>query len=648
MTELSSLDQKINQVFAGCVVRKDLVKEIRGNAIVPSYVLEYLLGQYCTTSDEDSIQSGIQSVKEILSRHYVHKNEAELVRSNIREIGRQKVIDKISVTLNEKDDTYEASFFNLGINKVIVGSETIKKNPKLLVSGIWCIAELEYNHVEDPKVVPWILTSLKPIQMARSDVEGYKEGRKNFSMDEWIDFIMQSMGLNPEVFSRRNKFIQLILKHLARRTERKSGPLARSAFRLQMSHGDCPHVYFLHLDDHGSAHAAADAQSRQALVAASLLHLVDEGDEDTRAGCADGVTQSDGAAVDVQLLFGDLQLSADCDRLRGERFVRFEQIDVVYGQAGLVQRLLGSGDGADAHDGGIDACGSVGDDLAQRGDAQFCGLFSAHDDQSRRGVVDAGSVGCGHFAVLLEGGLQLGHLLEGSAELGIFVGIEDDGVALLLGDDHGNDLVLELAGLDGGFGLLLGLQGEFVEFFSGDAPLIGNVLSGHAHVILVESVPQTVVDHDVDHLRVEHSRAPAGSGHGVGSQGHGFGTACDDDVSVAGLDDLSGETYAAKTGTADLIDGHCGSLLRETCCQGDLACDVLTQAGLQYAAEYELVDLFGLDASSLNSLFDNRLTEGNSGGVLQGSAEAADGCSGCAGNDYFSHVICPPKNIRNL
>lgn len=210
MTGLSSLDQKINQVFAGCVVRKDLVKEIRGNAIVPSYVLEYLLGQYCTTSDEDSIQSGIQSVKEILSQHYVHKNEAELVRSNIKEIGRQKVIDKISVTLNEKDDTYEASFFNLGINKVIVGSETIKKNPKLLVSGIWCIAEVEYYHVEDPKVVPWLLTSLKPIQMARSDVEGYKEGRKNFSMDEWIDFILQSMGLNPEVFSRRNKFIQLI------------------------------------------------------------------------------------------------------------------------------------------------------------------------------------------------------------------------------------------------------------------------------------------------------------------------------------------------------------------------------------------------------------------------------------------------------
>lgn len=210
MTELSSLDKKINNIFPGCVVRKDLVKEIRGNAIVPSYVLEYLLGQYCTTSDEDSIQSGIQSVKDILSQHYVHKNEAELIRSNIKEIGRQKVIDKISVTLNEKEDTYEASFFNLGISKVIVDSETIKKNPKLLVSGIWCIADLEYNYVDDPKIVPWLLTSLKPIQMSRSDIEGYKAGRKEFSMDEWIDFIMQSMGLNPQEFSRRNKFIQLI------------------------------------------------------------------------------------------------------------------------------------------------------------------------------------------------------------------------------------------------------------------------------------------------------------------------------------------------------------------------------------------------------------------------------------------------------
>ena len=107
---MNKLDQKINEHFAGLVVRKDLVKIVRGNAIVPTYVLEYLLGQYCATSDEASIQSGIETVREILRRHYVHRNEANLVKSTIREKGHHKVIDKISVVLNEKIDAYEAAF----------------------------------------------------------------------------------------------------------------------------------------------------------------------------------------------------------------------------------------------------------------------------------------------------------------------------------------------------------------------------------------------------------------------------------------------------------------------------------------------------------------------------------------------------------
>ena len=115
---MNYLDNKINDHFAGLVVRKDLVKAVKGNAIVPTYVLEYLLGQYCATSDEESIQSGIETVREILRSHYVHRNEANLVKSTIREKGRHKVIDKISVALNEKNDTYEASFSNLGIKKV--------------------------------------------------------------------------------------------------------------------------------------------------------------------------------------------------------------------------------------------------------------------------------------------------------------------------------------------------------------------------------------------------------------------------------------------------------------------------------------------------------------------------------------------------
>ena len=113
---MNLLDQKINDNFAGLVVRKDLVKTVKGNAIVPTYVLEYLLGQYCATSDEDSIQSGIDTVKEILRKHYVHRNEANLIKSIIREKSRHRVIDKISVALNERTDAYEAVFSNLGIN----------------------------------------------------------------------------------------------------------------------------------------------------------------------------------------------------------------------------------------------------------------------------------------------------------------------------------------------------------------------------------------------------------------------------------------------------------------------------------------------------------------------------------------------------
>src|SRR5690625_1084203 len=122
---MSLLDSKINTHFGGLVVRKDLVKTVKGNAIVPSYVLEYLLGQYCATDDELSIQTGTETVKEILARHYVHRNEAGLIRSNIRERGRYKVIDKISVTLNDKDDVYEAEFSNLGIKHVLIDSDKI-------------------------------------------------------------------------------------------------------------------------------------------------------------------------------------------------------------------------------------------------------------------------------------------------------------------------------------------------------------------------------------------------------------------------------------------------------------------------------------------------------------------------------------------
>ncbi len=207
---MSDLSQKINEHFAGLVVRKDLVKAVKGNAIVPSYVLEYLLGQYCATSDESSIQSGIETVKEILRKHYVHRNEAGLIRSTIKEKGRYKVIDKISVDLNEKTDSYEATFSNLGIKKVLVDSATIKKHPKLLVGGVWCIADVEYEHAEDNNVSPWLMNSIKPIQLSHFDFSTYVEARKKFTTDEWIDLLTHSVGFNAELFGKRSKLQQLV------------------------------------------------------------------------------------------------------------------------------------------------------------------------------------------------------------------------------------------------------------------------------------------------------------------------------------------------------------------------------------------------------------------------------------------------------
>ncbi|WP_018600841.1 BREX system Lon protease-like protein BrxL [Mycobacterium sp. 155] len=209
-TTASALDRKINEHFAGVVVRKDLVKAVKGNAIVPSYVLEYLLGQYAASDDEATIQAGIDAVRQILADHYVHRNESELVKSTIKQRGRYKIIDKVAVTLNDKDDVYEATFANLGIKQVLVEPAIITAHPKLLVGGVWCICDIEYFHSDNAKVVPWILGSIKPIQLSNFDFESYIAARTEFSTEEWIDLLIQSIGFNPEMFGRRAKLIQLV------------------------------------------------------------------------------------------------------------------------------------------------------------------------------------------------------------------------------------------------------------------------------------------------------------------------------------------------------------------------------------------------------------------------------------------------------
>lgn len=206
---MKELDKKTIEHFEGKVVRKDLTKLLKGNAVVPSYVLEYLLGQHCSTNDEEIIKHGIEKVKSIISNHFVHRDEAEVIKSVIREKGNHRIIDKISVKLNDKADRYEARFSNLGLNNIPIADQIVKDNPKILTEGVWSLINVAYLAVEERNTPPWIIESVKPIQISNVDIQDYKEVRSQFSTTEWMDLLMQSIGLNPEEFSTRSKLIQL-------------------------------------------------------------------------------------------------------------------------------------------------------------------------------------------------------------------------------------------------------------------------------------------------------------------------------------------------------------------------------------------------------------------------------------------------------
>ncbi|MEW6207016.1 MAG: protease Lon-related BREX system protein BrxL [Acidobacteriota bacterium] len=202
----TSLDDLLNRHYAGRVVRKDLTKLVKEGANVPVYVLEYLLGTYCASNDEEIIQDGLKTVKLILAENYVRPDEAEKVKSTIRERGSLKIIDKVTVTLNEKRDVYEALLANLGVKGVEVDSPTVKKYEKLLVGGIWCIVTLEYFFEEGQKGSPFILRELKPIQMPNMDMEEFFNGRRAFTEEQWIDVLLRSIGMEPTHFDERVKW----------------------------------------------------------------------------------------------------------------------------------------------------------------------------------------------------------------------------------------------------------------------------------------------------------------------------------------------------------------------------------------------------------------------------------------------------------
>jgi len=202
----TNLDEMLTRHFAGRVVRKDLTKLVKEGANVPVYVLEYLLGTYCASTDPEVIEDGLRTVKRVLAENYVRPDEAEKIKSIIRERGSLKVIDKVSVTLNEKRDVYEALLANLGTKGVEVNASFVKKYEKLLAGGIWSILTVEYFFEEGQKGSPFIIREIKPIQMPNMDMDEYFDGRRAFTESEWTDVLIRSTGLEPSQFDERAKW----------------------------------------------------------------------------------------------------------------------------------------------------------------------------------------------------------------------------------------------------------------------------------------------------------------------------------------------------------------------------------------------------------------------------------------------------------
>lgn len=211
-TELTlGLNEKLNRYFAGRVVRKDLTKKIKEGANVPVYVLEYLLGMYAASNDEDTIQAGVERVKAILADNFVRPDEAEKVKSKIKEQGTYTVIDKVTVKLNEKKDLYMAEFSNLGLKNVEIPSFYVKEFEKLLAGGIWCIVKMEYFYDEAVKdISPFGISKLTPIQMPNLDLNEILDGRKQFTKEEWLDVLLRSVGMEPTQFSYEVKWHLLL------------------------------------------------------------------------------------------------------------------------------------------------------------------------------------------------------------------------------------------------------------------------------------------------------------------------------------------------------------------------------------------------------------------------------------------------------
>lgn len=206
----TALNIKLREHFDGKIVRKDLTKSIKEGASVPVYVLEFLLGQYCSSEDDEVIAQGVDTVKKILAENFVRPDEAQKILSLLREKGSYTVIDRVSAKLNTKIDRYEAEFSNLGVKDVEIMNVYVKDYDRLLCGGIWCIVQLEYYFDEEERNrSPVCIRKLTPIQMPHIDLQEIKDLRQQFTKDEWLNLMIRSTGMEPDKFTEREKWLLL-------------------------------------------------------------------------------------------------------------------------------------------------------------------------------------------------------------------------------------------------------------------------------------------------------------------------------------------------------------------------------------------------------------------------------------------------------
>src|SRR5579859_293030 len=380
--------------------------------------------------------------------------------------------------------------------------------------------------------------------------------------------------------------------------------------------------------------ASAQAEGGDAAMHVAADHFVDQGDEDAGPARADGMTNSHCAAVDVDLVGIQAELAHDTEGLNRESLIQFIEVDIFILPAGFLPNLANCPDRSHHDPFGFDAVGGLRDDADHGLGAQFFRTLRAGDDNRGGSIVDAGSVAGSHGAIFLEGRFQTAEDFDGGVFARAFVFVEDDRrrTFFLSGNFYGHDLRFEAALFDRGDGFAVGVDGELVLLLASDAVLFGDVLAGDPHVVVVVDIPEAVVDHGVDDLRVTETVSLARLREKIGSVGHGFHAAGHDDGTVSGLHRLRGESDRFQSRAADLVDCHGTCRGRESSEDCGLARGILAESGGDDVAHDALVDLRGIDAGALDGFAHHDGSELRSPEIGEASLEFSN-WSAAAGDD---------------